>query len=353
MKILILNLIPNTIGDTLFLTPLFSVLKRNKHTVHTTVSPLNYDLIKENKDLDKIIIIDELKDISSELPKSKKIIIYLKMSFNLVKKIKKEKYDACIITQPNFFLTPIIPFFSGIKKRIGYKFRKAWFSFLLTDKVYFEEDIKKLSKRHYVDTVLDLATYFIIKETKEDRTIKLNIDKESEKKVKNLRYKLNISKYICIQPGAKWDRKKWPKEKFKKISKKILFLGYDVIILGSNKEFSLGEYIKGNNNRIFNFCGKFSLMETAAIMKNAKISICNDSGLAHISSAVGTKTAVIYGATSPKHSEPLGNGKVIKIINIKNTPKEILTEADEVKAKKLMNKISVDYVFKSIKDDLK
>ena len=65
MKILILNLIPNTIGDNLFLTPMFRILKKNYATssLDVTVSSLNYELFENNKNIDKQFIgIDILVD---------------------------------------------------------------------------------------------------------------------------------------------------------------------------------------------------------------------------------------------------------------------------------------------------
>lgn len=349
MKILILNLIPNTIGDNLFLTPMFRILKKNYATsrLDVTVSSLNYKLFENNKNIDKLIQLNELKTISKKgFSKWKKSLSYLKMVFKLIIKIRKEKYDLCIITEPNFFLTHLIPWAGGVKQRIGFEYDGAIFSFLLDKKVRFPK-YKEKSNRHYVEPILDLLRILALKINKKDKVVVLEIDKKTKAKISEEFRRKKIEKYVCFQPGAKWTRKQWPKEKFRELSLKVIKMDYRVVILGSKKEKRLGEVIKSNNKNIINLCGETSLKEIAAIMQNAKLSVCNDSGLAHISSAVNTPTAIIYGATTPFHSKPLGKGKVIEIYNGIKPPKELLL--DDEKGKESMEKIGVETVYKKIK----
>ena len=350
MKILILNLIPNTIGDNLFLTPMFRILKKNYATsrLDVTVSSLNYELFENNKNIDKLIRLSDLKTVSKKgFSKWKKSLSYLKMVFKLIVKIRKEKYDLCIITEPNFFLTHLIPWAGGVKQRIGFVYEGAIFSFLLDKKVNFQKDGYE---KHYLDTVLDLLKPLNIRIDNKDRSVHFEVDKKTEKKISNKLTRKKINKYVCLQPGAKWIGKKWPTRNFRTISLKIIQKGYCVVVLGSKKEKQLGEYIKLKNKKIINFCGKVDLKGVAALMKGAKLCICNDSGLAHVSSSVGTPTAVIYGATTPFHSKPLGKGEVIEIYNGIKPPKELLL--DDEKGKEVMEKISVEQVYKKIKNYL-
>ena len=57
-KIVVLSLIPHTVGDTLLLTPMFKILKKNfpNSYVGVTSSPFNSDLLKNHPDIDKIMI---------------------------------------------------------------------------------------------------------------------------------------------------------------------------------------------------------------------------------------------------------------------------------------------------------
>ena len=355
MKILVLNLTPNTIGDNLFLTPMFKILKKSikKLTLHTTVSTANTHLFENNPNIDKLYSYDELKIISQhQSSKFQKIKQYLKLCIKIIKLMKKEKYDLCIITQPNFFISQLLPNIGGIKRRIGYKYKKSFFSFLLTDKVPFQDIYEQKTPRHYTETVLDLVKPLQINYSKKDMKVELKVKNTTLLKIKETLKTYRFKNFICIQPGGKDPKRYWPKEKFKELVFKLISKNQNVIILGSENEKELGEFIKNNIKSVINLCGKTNIEEASALLNYAKLSICNDSGLAHISSALGVTTAIIYGSSTPLHSEPRGKGKIIKIYTKNIVPEKLIKANEQVLGKQLMNRILVDDVFEKIKREL-
>jgi heptosyltransferase-2 len=54
-----------------------------------------------------------------------------------------------------------------------------------------------------------------------------------------------------------------------------------------------------------NLAGKTTLKEVIALMTRLHLFISNDSGLMHVSAAIGTPTVAIFGPTSPWHWKPL------------------------------------------------
>jgi len=54
--------------------------------------------------------------------------------------------------------------------------------------------------------------------------------------------------------------------------------------------------------------GKLDLLATASLIQQADLFVGNDSGLAHVAGAVGTRAVVIFGPTDPRICEPLGEG---------------------------------------------
>lgn len=347
MKILILNLIPNAIGDCLFLTPMFSILKKKYENsrLNVTVSKLNQSLFENNKYIDNLISLDELTVIGhKKCSKPKKMLLYLKMMLRLIIRCRKEKYNLCFVTQPNFPLSHLIPWLGGVDEKIGYKYSGSIFSFLLDKRVTFESiNSKNPIRKHYLDMILDLlkAKGLTIKE--KEKLVSMNV-------VTNT-FPIK-GKYVCLQPGGKRMQKLWPIKYFKNLSSRLINRGYRIVILGSKSEKVIGQEIKGHKKKIINLCGKTTIQEAASLMQGARLNICNDSGLAHISSAVGTVTAVIYGSTTPHHSKPYGKGKVIEIYYGKSPPRNLLSPKDEEKALQLMKKITVDKVYDKIKNHI-
>jgi len=91
--------------------------------------------------------------------------------------------------------------------------------------------------------------------------------------------------------------KKWSTRFFLKIAEKIFNkTGWNGIICGSQKEYFLGEQItKQSDVPIQNLSGQTTLWELSGLLRQSRLTISNDTGTAHISSAVGTPTVCILG----------------------------------------------------------
>jgi len=325
-RILILNLVPNTVGDSIIMLPLFSILKKHfpRSIIVATADSTTKDLWQDNKEIDEIIEIKELNEIGKpELSKIQKGLIYLKLTLRLIKKLKNYKFDMCFIAYPNFFLMPLIPWLAGIKKRIGYTYKGGFLSFLLTDKIESKILFDGYYDRHIMEAFLDLLRAANIPFSSKDKTYRKTVREEDINIVKNklntLGIKLSNKKIISIHTLSKSELKNWPKEKFKEFLFELL-KKYDlfILLLGSKKEREYNEEIRLiNKNKIYNLCGKFSLRETGAILKISDLFIGNDSGLAHYASSVGTPTISLFGSTNPNQARPLGQGKSIVIFKNK------------------------------------
>ena len=106
------------------------------------------------------------------------------------------------------------------------------------------------------------------------------------------------------------------------------------------------------SDKVYNFAGKLALDEVSTLISISDLTICNDSGIAHLSSAVGTDTIIIYGSTDPKHSEPLGFGKVIVLFK-RLVGKEKEYSRNLPKTKKYMELITSEEVINILKDKIK
>ncbi|WP_448588430.1 glycosyltransferase family 9 protein [Thermocrinis sp.] len=95
--------------------------------------------------------------------------------------------------------------------------------------------------------------------------------------------------YVAVSPGARYKKKRYPY--FKEVILGLKREGYRVVLVGAEGEC---EGLEGEK-----LCGKLSLLDTAGVIKLAKVFVGNDSGLLHVARAVGTKAVQIYGGTHP------------------------------------------------------
>lgn len=104
--------------------------------------------------------------------------------------------------------------------------------------------------------------------------------------------------YIAIVIGASYFTKKLPVEKLKQLCSNIR---HPIVLVGGKEDFSEGEAVASADPiKIYNACGKFSLNESADIVRQAKLVISHDTGLQYIACAFQKKVLAIWGGTSPK-----------------------------------------------------
>src|SRR5262249_1470342 len=76
-----------------------------------------------------------------------------------------------------------------------------------------------------------------------------------------------------------------------------------VYLIGSHQDFELCESILKNisseKSNVFNLAGKLSFLESAALMKNAKMNYVNDSAPMHLASAVNAPVTAVFCSTVP------------------------------------------------------
>ena len=89
--------------------------------------------------------------------------------------------------------------------------------------------------------------------------------------------------YIAMAIGAKHETKKLPLQKLKDLCTQ---LNYPIMLLGGKEDAENGEILHALDPvKIFNGCGKFTLNQSASIVRTAKMVITHDTGLMHIAAA--------------------------------------------------------------------
>lgn len=103
--------------------------------------------------------------------------------------------------------------------------------------------------------------------------------------------------FIAIVIGATYYTKKLPVNKLKELCQKI---NHPIILLGGKEEKAEGEEISSLDNiKIYNACGKFSLNESADLVRKSKMVIAHDTGLMHMAAAFKKKVIAVWGSTVP------------------------------------------------------
>lgn len=116
---------------------------------------------------------------------------------------------------------------------------------------------------------------------------------------------------LALNPGARWETKRWPAEKFAVIAAKAYrTYGFTSVILGgpgdrplaTHLAFLLRKFVP--SNAVISLAGETSLLQLAAVLEESDVVVTNDSGPMHMAAAVGTPLVGVFTCTSPERSGP-------------------------------------------------
>lgn len=219
--------------------------------------------------------------------------------WKMLKEIRVRNYDAVYNIQ-RYAASGIITAFSGAQLTVGYKNNP--FSFLFSKSVAHRFG-KGFENIHEVDRVLDLL------ESAQHRTLpKLYPTQQDIDSVR-----VHQSKpYITIAPASVWFTKQLPTDKWGELIDRIPN-DVNVFLIGGNADSTIAETINSSTEReVIDLTGKLKFLETAALMKDAKMNYANDSAPVHLASAVNAPVTEVFCSTVPEFGfTPLSNNSRI------------------------------------------
>jgi heptosyltransferase-2 len=275
------------LGDVILATPVATELKRiyPKAEIDMLVKKGNEELLYNNPNISQIIVFD----------KSQK---KLKTIISLLRNIRSRKYDF-VINLHRFSSSGILTIFSGAKKKYGFKKNPLSFAYSKS----FEHDINK--GIHEVERNLSIIKEFGASFS--ERPIIFPVASDYEKVA-------NCHKpYFCFAPASIWETKQLPEAKWIALIQRKSNDGFIYLIGGPNDKKRCDHLLKlANVSNALNLSGSLSLLESAALMKNAQMNYVNDSGPLHIASAMNAPVTAFFCSTTPNFGfGPLSDEKII------------------------------------------
>ena len=165
------------------------------------------------------------------------------------------------------------------------------------------------------------------------------------------------SPIVTLSPGAVGAGKAWPVAHYAELARALADEGVSIWVLGSPSEKSAATQIAEAGgarvrDRILDLTGN-DLRNAILALAAADVSVTNDSGLMHISAAIGTPTVAIFGPTSPWHWKPLN--PVAAILEPEGDEASRLraqTEGNDAVAHHRTDDVAVARVLKAVRDVL-
>ena len=267
MKFLIIRF--SSIGDIVLTTPVIRCLKKQvpDAEVHFLVKDKFRSVIEHNPYIDKLHVLAHSWELMME-------------------ELKTEEYDY------------IIDLHHNVKTlRVKNELKKKSFSFYklnIEKYIYTSLKVNILPKIHIVDRYMKTVESFGVKN--DGAGLDYFISEHDETKKSDIPASHHAG-YIACVIGAAHNTKKWPVNKWKEFAGKI---NHPIILLGGDEDKIIGEEIASVDKvKVYNACGKFSINESADLVKKSKLVITHDTGLMHIASAYKKPIISLWGNTVP------------------------------------------------------
>ncbi|MBT8099888.1 MAG: lipopolysaccharide heptosyltransferase II [Gammaproteobacteria bacterium] len=222
------------------------------------------------------------------------------------------KYDRAIVL-PRSLKAALIPWFAAIATRTGFRGESRYF--LINDMRPFDGQILNQTVKRFL--ALGLPANEPVPPPPHPT---LDVDSANQQALIRQLGIVTERPVVAMMPGAEYGPAKcWPLDYFAELGNRVAADGYDVWVLGSEKDAPAGAVIATGSPAI-NLCGKTTLADVIDLLGFAQHAVSNDSGLMHIAAAVGVTTHAIYGSSSPDFTPPLTDKRRIHYLNLECSP---------------------------------
>jgi lipopolysaccharide heptosyltransferase I len=223
-------------------------------------------------------------------------------------------YDVAIDAQ-GLFKTALLPYFAGIKRRIGYKHGRELSSVFYTEKY--------LTLREYFDpSVFHLEHMALLAKAAGAADVRYGVEppvvqpalKEKVARLFDNAFR-EQAPVVAMAFATQWESKHWPHEHWVALIDQLLSkTNLNLLMVGSKGDAPLVEKIIGTfpsarlNGRVLNVAGKTSVREMYALYEHAQAAVGSDSAPLHIAGAVRVPVVIgIYGPTGYRRTPPIGS----------------------------------------------
>ena len=310
----ILLLKPSSLGDVVHALPVLHGLRRRfpEATIDWLIATPFAGLLEGETDLNEAILFDRHR--FARLARSPRVA---RDFFSFARNLRARRYDLAIDLQ-GLFRTGFLARVTGAPVRIGFRAAREGAWIFYTHHIRLPDpDMHAVDKNYLVAEMLGFA----------DTPVRFDL-KIPEPIYDSIRQKLNgagvgqSSPLALVVPGARWETKRWPVEKFAETIDRIQSDSTATCVLaGGADEVSLcGRIATLCKTHPIDLSGQTTIPEMAALIDRADVVLCHDSAAAHLAVACGSALVCLTGPTNPRRTGPYGRLEDVQRIDIPCSP---------------------------------
>lgn len=304
-RILIIK--PSSLGDVIHALPVLHGLRRRfpDARIEWLLSSVLVDLLAGHPDLDEIVPFDRQRfaRVGWSLGVTREFIRF-------VRRLRARRYDLIVDLQ-GLFRSGFMAWAAGAGVRLGFAdARELGWIFCNRRVRPPSREIHAAERNYLVAAALGFDDL--------PMTCHLPITDAECGRAEALLRSAGVSSrgpVVAIAPGARWETKRWPIERFAALADRMAHdASAQIVLLGGPDETALGAAIAAQATApVADLIGKTTLRELVAVVNAADLVITNDSGTKDIAAALNRPLVCVYGPTSEIRTGPmLGRGRVVR-----------------------------------------
>jgi ADP-heptose:LPS heptosyltransferase len=112
--------------------------------------------------------------------------------------------------------------------------------------------------------------------------------------------------YVCVHPGARLPSRRWLPQRFAQVADRLADEGLQIVLTGSADERDIVQAVmREMRSPALDLSGKTDLGGLAALIAQARMVVCNDTGISHVAAAVATPSVIVCCGSDPVRWAPL------------------------------------------------
>jgi ADP-heptose:LPS heptosyltransferase len=111
---------------------------------------------------------------------------------------------------------------------------------------------------------------------------------------------------VVVHPGAAYGSRRWPADRFAAVARALQGTGHRVVVTGTAAEAALARHVIELAGLPADalLAGRTDVLGLAALVADAALVVCGDTGPAHLATAYATPSVVLFGPTPPQRWGP-------------------------------------------------
>jgi lipopolysaccharide heptosyltransferase I len=335
---------PSSLGDVVDALPVLYGLRRRfpEANIDWLISSGLAPLLRGNTLLHEVVEFDRRR-FGRLLTRPRAALAF----FRFLRELRSRRYDLVIDLQ-GLFRSGFLTFATGAPQRLGFgNAREAAWIF------YNRRMNRDPLVEHAVDRNYQVADWLGFDGDSVCFSLELPASARSEALALFEEHCIDSDRdrVLAVVPGAQWDTKRWPPDRFAALIGEIKARSESrVVLLGGTSERALCQKIAADSGaNPVNLSGRTSLLGLAAVLERSSVVLCHDSGAMHLAVALGRPLVCLSGPTNPRRTGPYGRLHDVVRLDLECSPCYLRRLRQCRFSHRCMQELSVEVVLREVR----